>query len=206
MEVPEKILIPGIVLSIVLMIIGYTNRDYSYFPDSRFFHTYHTYVSDHIFAALILYTFVFIQILIPGGYFLIKNHRWKDLGELFILYFIFPFVLIWDWIRPIFGWNIKNSHEEHEETDGDDIPTWIGAWDLIIALFIGITLGLPHGIVSFFIAYIIGSIIGIIIILWDRSVEKRKEVPLGLFLWIGWIITLLFYEPIQIYVNQYFFL
>lgn len=140
-----------------------------------------------------LYSFFFLQILIPGTLFLWKQGRKSEIGELFLLYFIFPFTVLIDTLKPK-----TDATKEKADQDEDDIPMWIGAGDLLVALFIGLTLGIVHGIVAFFFAYVIGSIIGIMLLMFrpKQAQENNHMIAFGPFLAIGWILALLFYVPI----------
>lgn len=110
-------------------------------------------------AAWLLYTFFFLQILIPGTLFLLKHRRQKDIAELCVLYILFPLTVIIDVFKK------KTNINSSSASETEDIPMWVGAGDLLVALFIGLTLGMVHGIVSFFFAYVFGSIIGIILLI-----------------------------------------
>jgi prepilin signal peptidase PulO-like enzyme (type II secretory pathway) len=94
------------------------------------------------------------------------------------------------------------SHYSDENPEFQ-IPTWIGGWDLRIALFIGLTLWGIHTLSTVMIAYIVGSIVGILLILIAKFSGKSisHEVPFGPFLAIGWIISLSFYQEILDYVQ-----
>ena len=66
---------------------------------------------------------------------------------------------------------------------------WIGGGDIRLGLLIGLILGWPGVLVAIIISYFIGSIIGLGLI----AASKKKwgsEVPLGVFLAVGTIITL----------------
>lgn len=183
MEIPDQIMIPSIILLLLipilsLLFIGYTKYT---------FHTFHISTYNRILWAIILYTFFYIQILIPWWIHFIKNKKWKYLFELIYWYFTFPFALIIDFFR-------KKRQEDEVE-----IPTWVGWGDLRIALFIGLTLGTLHGIMSFSFAYIIWSIFWIIILLSNliQGKKTRSQIPFWPFLWIGWLLAILFYSEIE---------
>lgn len=187
MEIPDQIMIPALWLLIgipflSLLFVGYT--EYT-------FHTFHIPTYDRFMGAWILYTFFYIQILIPGWYYLVKNKKWKYFFELIWSYITFPIAIFIDFFRT------------KKQDDTLEIPTWIWGGDLRIALFIGLTLGTLHGIVSFAIAYIVGSIIWIIILIYNAFLWKKTEsqIPFWPFLWFGWLMSILFYVPIEIFYN-----
>lgn len=200
-EIPEKIMIIGYIFIIILLILTGSNYVHRALFDLWVFPTFHTYLIDHLFWWFILYTFVFMQILIPGGWYLLKKHQYKDCIQLIWLYFGFIIMSFSD-----FFWKQKKNHKEDSTLE---IPTWIGGWDLYIALFIGLTLGTIHGIAAFFIAYILWSIYGITFLVNQHILKKKNteaknsqkdhnshEVAFWPFLGIGWLLALLFYGEI----------
>jgi prepilin signal peptidase PulO-like enzyme (type II secretory pathway) len=102
----------------------------------------------------------------------------------------------------LFGFFI--SGKKHDSTDTEEIPTWVGGWDLRIALFIGLTLGSIHGIASFFIAYIVGSIIGIYLLIRGWATHTEHQIAFGPFLWIGWLWAIVFHAQILVAFSLYF--
>jgi prepilin signal peptidase PulO-like enzyme (type II secretory pathway) len=77
---------------------------------------------------------------------------------------------------------------------------WIGGGDIRLGLLIGLTLGWPGVLTAIIISYFIGSIVGLGLI----AAGKKKwgsEVPLGVFLTVGAIITLFWQTQI---LNWYF--
>jgi hypothetical protein len=91
--------------------MGRYTYDYATYPDTP------SYLMDHILGALIIYTFLYLQILIPGGTHFLKKKQYKNLIELCLSYIVFPFMLIIDSIIP------KKKKKEDEE---EEIPTWVG--------------------------------------------------------------------------------
>ncbi|MDP2736969.1 MAG: prepilin peptidase [bacterium] len=69
---------------------------------------------------------------------------------------------------------------------------WIGGGDIRLGLLIGLSLGWPGVLVAIIISYFIGSVVGIGLILAGKK-KWGSEVPLGVFLAVGTIITL-FYQ------------
>lgn len=185
MEIPDQIMIPGIFWYLFLILASiFLPGIETLFFDRYSYTSIQSFVSDHIYAAIGLYTFFYLQILIPWSISLIRRKKWKHLKDLCISYFTFPFELF---LTPF-------SKKKHTEEDDYEIPTWIGWGDLRIALFIGLTLGSIHGIVAFFIAYIVGSIVGIFLMIQYKN--KNSQIAFWPFLWIGWITSLLFYPEI----------
>ncbi len=186
MEIPDQILVPAICLLLSIPILSILFIWY----DEYTFHTFHISIYDRLSGAWILYTFFYIQILLPGSYYLIWERRWRECIWLIWSYISFPFVLLFDFL------GIYKDRSEWVE-----IPTWVGGWDLRIAIFVGLTLGTLHGIASFIFAYMIGSIFGIAMLLWNRYSGKKTEsrIAFGPFLGIGWILSILFYWQITLY-------
>ncbi|MBC7504031.1 prepilin peptidase, partial [Candidatus Gracilibacteria bacterium] len=190
MEIPDQIMVPAIYFLFAIPFFSLLFTGYSEYT----FHTFHISIFDRLLGALILYTFFYIQILIPGGYFLIKNRDWKNLGSLVLSYLTFPIIILLELFR------------RNKQNDDIEIPTWIGGGDLRIAIFIGLTLGTIHGVSSFAFAYIIGSIVGAIILIYNalKSQKTNSQIPFGPFLGIGWILSILFYDKIYIFYSLFF--
>lgn len=185
MEIPDEIMVPWIYLYVLLLIIGYFNENTSFlfFDRTTYLGGYEQFLKDHFLWALVLYTFLYLQILIPATIQLSKKQKWKEIGEVFLSYFTFPYYLIFPPKEP--------SDDQYAE---DSLETWVWGWDLRIAIFIGITLGIYHGIFAFFIAYIIGSFIGIIVLIFYG--KKKTQVPFWPFLATWWCAALFFHSEI----------
>jgi hypothetical protein len=182
MEIPDQIMIPIIYLLLAIPFISILFSWYDWYT----FHTFHISLFDRLFWSLILYTFFYLQIVIPGGYYLIQKKDWKHLWELMLSYILFPVMMLVDiWRKP-------------KQEEVLDIPTWIGGGDLRIALFAWLTLGVVHGIASFAFAYMIGSIVWLSILTYNalRGRKTQSQIPFGPFLGIGWILSVLFYPDI----------
>jgi prepilin signal peptidase PulO-like enzyme (type II secretory pathway) len=193
MEIPDQIMVPWILWLIIMLSIiffdsdmGRYTYDYATYPDTP------SYLMDHILGALIIYTFLYLQILIPGGTHFLKKKQYKNLIELCLSYIVFPFMLIIDSIIP------KKKKKEDEE---EEIPTWVGWGDLRVALFIWLSLGTLHTVSTLFFAYIFWSIIGLVLIGLGRS--SNSQVPFWPFLWLGWILSLAFYNDIILIIEKY---
>ncbi|MDD4272000.1 MAG: prepilin peptidase [Patescibacteria group bacterium] len=72
---------------------------------------------------------------------------------------------------------------------------WIGGGDIRLGLLIGLALGWPGVLVAIIISYFIGSIVGLGLIAFGKK-QWGSEVPLGVFLSTGAIITLFWQEQI----------
>lgn len=185
-EIPDQIMIPGIYFILLLFVVWYYNNSFLLLKDTNL--TFHTYINDRILWAFSLYTFFYLQILIPWIYFLIKKSDIKNIGLLLLSFFTFPIVTTLEFFR-----------KKWTDTSEIEIPTWIWWWDLRIAIFIGLTLWISHWILSFFIAYLLWSIIWIYLII-SAKIQKtqiKNEIPFWPFLWIGWIICVLYYKEIS---------
>lgn len=187
MEIPDQIIVPAIYIYLLLLIgsIFYSPLEVIFFDRITYTGNIEDFVWDHLMAAWILYTFFYIQIILPGGWHLLRRGKMRDFLELLASYAIFPITLLFSF------------HKKREESDSEEIPTWIGGGDLRIALFIWLTLGTLHGISSFAFAYILGSIFGIVFLLFKwRSHLLHNQIPFGPFLGIGWIIAIFYHEII----------
>jgi len=72
---------------------------------------------------------------------------------------------------------------------------WIGGGDIRLGLLMGLALGWPVVILAIIISYFIGSIVGVGLILAGKK-KWGSEVPLGVFLAIGSIISLFWHAQI----------
>ncbi len=191
MEIPDQIMVPSI---LILILIPFFSLLFIWFEKFSF-HTFNLSIFDRLYWTWMLYTFFYLQILIPWGYYLIKNKDWKNFGMILLGYITFPFTIIIDFFKT----------KKNDETI--DIPVWIGWGDLRIAIFIWLTLGTIHGLTSFAIAYIIGSIVGIFLIIINNIKWKKMEsqIPFWPFLWIWWLLSILYYPYIDIYFNIYLY-
>ena len=186
MEIPDQIMIPWIFgyFLLLLLSIPLANLETIFF-DRYSFINMSSLILDHLYAAIWIYTFFYLQILIPGSVYLIKKKQWKNLFLLCLWYLTFPLELL---LSPF----QKKKHKNDE--DVWEIPTWIWWGDLRVALFIGLTLWVIHGVFALFIAYILGSIIGFFLLL--RKKHKTSQIAFWPFLGIGWIISIVFYQNI----------
>lgn len=183
MEIPDEILVPAIFGYAGLLVLWYFSSDIAslFFDRSSYIGSYSDYLSDHFLAALVLYTFLYLQILIPATIGLSKQGKWKEIGDVALSYFLFPYFLLFP---P------KNTKDNQEI----ELETWVGWGDLRIALFIGLTLGLMHGVFAFFVAYMVGSIIGIFVLFFHG--KRKAQIPFWPFLALGWISAIYFHDGI----------
>lgn len=193
MEVPDQIMVPAIYgyLFLLLGSIVFPTWETLFF-DRVSFIMMSDLIRDHMIAAICLYTFFYVQILIPGAIFLVRQKKWKQTFELILSYFIFPVELFFSMFRRV------RTTESNSESE---IPTWVGWGDLRIALFIGLTLGIVHGVFAFFCAYLFGSIVGIVLLI--KNGRKNARIAFWPFLGIGWIIALLLYTDVLEYINLF---
>ena len=77
---------------------------------------------------------------------------------------------------------------------------WLGGGDIRLGLLMGLSLGWPGAVVAILISYFMGSIIGLGLILTGKRAWS-SEMPLGVFLAAGTIITLFWQTEI---LNWYF--
>ncbi|MBP9812468.1 prepilin peptidase [Candidatus Gracilibacteria bacterium] len=192
MEIPDEIMVPGIYGYVALLLLGYLSEDISllFFDRGTYIDSYTSFLKDHFLAALILYSFFYLQILIPAAIQLGKKERWKEIGEVGLSYFTFPYYLLF-----------PPKDDKKDEGNEEALETWIGGGDLRIAIFIGLTLGIYHGIFAFFIAYIVGSFFGIVILIFQG--KKKSQVPFGPFLALGWCSALYYHSEILIMLEFY---
>lgn len=191
MEIPDEVMIPGIYGTFLLLIGWIFFENFRIQFDLSTYYTFHTFLTDHISWAIILYSFLYLQILIPGGFYLLKQKKKKDVLLLLMSYFAFPFTILID-----FFW--QPSSESWPE-----IPAWVGWGDLRVALFVGVSLWTIHGIASFFFAYMVWSIVWIFILYKHRKQKWKWKltIPFWPFLGIGWILSLLTYNQILNLLN-----
>lgn len=192
MEIPDEVLVPWIYWYAILLWIWYYNENVAnlFFDLPTYTWGYKEFIFDHFLGAAILYTFLFLQILIPATLQLASKKKWNDIAWVFLSYFTFPFLLLF-----------QERESQNKNDDESSIETWVWWWDLRVALFIGITLGIAHGIFSFFIAYILWSFIWIIVIL--ISWKIRSQIPFWPFLAFWWIIAIYFHSDILVLLETY---
>ncbi len=189
MEIPDQIMVPSIVWYIILLLLWSNFREYLF--DSSTYHDYQSLILDHFYAAVMIYSFFYLQILIPSAFFLLKRKKMKQFIQILYSYFLFP-------IELIFSFFIRKNTLDPEPEPEEEIPVWIWAWDLRVAIFIWLTLWGIHTLSTLFFAYIIGSIVGWFLLFQNKSNHptRNHQIPFWPFLWIGWILSLIFYTRI----------
>lgn len=192
MEIPDQILIPGIIITLLLLWIWWISQEYQFFFSYEYYNSFHTFLTNHTLAAIYIYSFFFLQILIPGSIYLVKAKRPQELVWLFASYFTFPIVILIDFFKP-----------RNNDTEDSEIPTWIWGWDLRIAIFIWLTLWITHSISTLFFAYVLWSIVWICLLIHWKIVNKKVSsmIPFWPFLGIGWFLSLIFYTDIIKYLE-----
>jgi prepilin signal peptidase PulO-like enzyme (type II secretory pathway) len=193
MEIPDEIVIPWILFTCGLLIYhSITWGSNLWYDTSSYLSSSHL-VIDHVSAAVLVYSFFFLQILIPWTIFLIKNKDYANTIKLFFSYFTFPIIMI-------LGLFCK---QKPENTDTLELPAWIWWWDLRLAWFVWLTLGGIHSLAAIFFAYLVGSIVGLVMI-WVsylRGTGRSHEIAFWPFIWIWWILSLSYYSEILDYLD-----
>ena len=174
MEVPDEILVPSIFWLVLLLLVAtlipsFGETLFWYFPSDAF-------LWEGLLGAFFIYTFFYLQILIPWVLFTLKKKNYSLLRDIFVWYFIFPFTL------P----RLLSRNEEPDTSE--EIPTWIWAGDLRIALFIGLSLWGYLAIWFLIFTYISGALIGIVILVIIRRLGVRVAFWPILAWW--WFMTL----------------
>lgn len=198
-EIPDQVYILYIVWFVLLFILWFFIDYKSLYYNAFQFPTFHTFIFDKIIGATVLYSFLFLQIFISWSLYFVKQKRYKEILELAFLYFLFPFITIWDFFKNFWKKNSLMNKEEVEE----EIPLWVWPWDLFLAIIIGLTLGLQIGVIAFFLAYIIGSIISIFIIILTKK-QARSQIPFWPFLWLWSFFAIFFTPQILTFIENYF--
>lgn len=196
--IPTEILGPAILILLIILISSIFSLE-----TSGFFWYYIPFkdvlLDKPIFNALLgaftIYTFLYLQIFLPGIYYAIEKRKYKIILVQFIDYFIIPFYMI----TSIF---IKTDEKDKmEETDEEQIYTWMWHWDLWIAIFMWLVWGFKIAILWLALAYLIWSIIWLYILIIKR--QRNTYIAFWPFLGSGLILSLLFY---QIIIDQAFIL
>ncbi len=173
MEILDKLIIPVTFFVLILDMLWY----------------WYTSALDWFKWAMLIYSFFYIQILIPWVYYSIKLKKYKYINLILYDFLIFP---LWMLIRLFLDEHKTNKISIFKKTDIIDLPLWIWWWDLRMAFFIGLLLWFHYWALSIAISYIAWSVIWIIIkIIWFMKNKSIREVPLIPFLSIWTIISLI---------------
>jgi leader peptidase (prepilin peptidase) / N-methyltransferase len=146
---------------------------------------------DAFFGVVLVYSFFYIQILIPSFFYAFQKKKWKIFFHSILFYILFP---LWIFLSLFLPQRIIEKISVFKDEDSEEeIPSWIGGGDLRLAFVMGIVLGLKLSVVALFISYILGSIISIALI--SLKIKSRKEmIPFGPFLSLGTFIAFFFGE------------
>ncbi len=188
MEIPDEVLLPFIAILLLLLASDtwYSTHFFSHFQ--VFSSTPLSPILDWLLWSFIIYSFFYLQILIPGTRYAIKEKKLSIIPQLFFEYFaILPYVFFRLFVRK------KISDEEPQSREWE-IPSWIGHGDLRIAVFMGLLAGTKIALLWLLLAYFCGSIIGVAILLYTRN--RNTVVPFGPYLALGLYISLFWYTPI----------
>jgi hypothetical protein len=117
MEIPDQIMVPTLLITLMLILIGLWDESFVYMFDFPSYTTFHTFLTDHVSSAIYIYSFFFLQIIIPGTIFLLKTKNYRHIFELFLSYFTFPVSTVYDFF---------SRSPRSDETPEFQIPTWIG--------------------------------------------------------------------------------
>ncbi|MBT4936993.1 prepilin peptidase [Candidatus Peregrinibacteria bacterium] len=168
-EIPDQVAFPAIAISIIAIFLG---KEPSW--------------KDAILGSVFIYSFFYIQILIPSLIYAFHSKKWKLIGETLLFYFFFPLWLFLSLFLPqkiIEKIPLFRESEEEEES-----PSWIGGGDLRLAFIMGLLLGLKKGILALFLSYIIGASISLMLIALKQK-SRKSMVPFGPFLAAGTFIS-----------------
>lgn len=169
-EIPDQVSLPAIALTLLAIILGKG-------PEWK----------DAFWGCLFIYSFFYIQILIPSFIHVLHSKKWKILLDTILLYFLFP---LWIFLSLFLPQKIIEKIPLFKEDENEEeTPSWIGGGDLRLAFIMGLLLGLKQGVVALFIAYIIGATVSIVLIALKQK-NRKSMVPFGPFLAIGTFIAL----------------
>ncbi len=194
MEIPDEVMIPSIFILLILLAISSWIVPLPIFSHFLPFESSILGITflNWLVAGLIVYAFFYLQILIPGLIYAFREKKYK-----LILEIIFWSVTFFGWMtKQLFTWKQEEENPEEEE-----IPTWIGGWDLRIALFMGLVAGIKITLLALFLSYLIGSIVGIAVLIITR--ERGKHIPFWPFLGAGLLVALLAHAQIFALMERY---
>ena len=194
MEISDEIMVPTVGILLVLLAVStYTGWPLfgHYVMTWSQADWYHTPLWNGLFAAWIVYTFLFVFIFIPGVIHSLQHKKYSIIGELCVLYVTFSYVVV----RDLYG-SRPAEMTTTPPPEEDIIPSWMGWGDLRIAIFMGLVLGVERTVVGLFAAYIIGSVVGVFFLMIHGREKGGTEVPFGPFLGAGTVVALTLYDPI----------
>lgn len=189
--IPVELLWFWIFLLLFLHIFGIALPEYSqifnYFKfDSEL--TRFSYLKDAFLGSFVIYSFFYLQILLPWIYYAIEKKKYKLIKLELIEYFTMPiWMVIW-----IFSKYKTKDESEYEEFE--DAYTFMWHWDLWIAMFMGLFLWFKMSILWLALAYIFWSVIWMYILFVKRQRNSRLAFWPFLSLWT--LVSLLYYDKI----------
>lgn len=174
MEIPDEVILP-----FLLILLGLLGLDTWY--GTHIFSHFHSLTTPQVFSPIadgligswIIYTFFYLQILIPGSIHAVREKKLPIIGHLLLEYFIFPFYVFYH----LFS---KKTVALSDHTEESVIPAWIGGGDLRIGAFMGMLVGTKIALLGLLLSYFTGSIIGVAILLYTRN--RNTEIPFGPYL------------------------
>jgi len=166
---------------------------------------------DWLIWFLIIYTFFYLQILIPGIIFFIREkifsvkEKFFWVLKIFSSYFIFP---IWMFFRLFFSekfldkFKIFSDEQKNSKWENYEIPAWIGGGDLRFALVMWFILWWQKSILALFVSYLVWWVYSIWFLIFEKFYTKKSweklshEIPFLPFLTIWTFIVLVFWDKI----------
>lgn len=192
-EIPDEILVPATLgVAALLVFLPEGNTLFRHYEPILWGDTLFKQGMNASLGAWAVYSFFYLQFLIPVGAYCLRNKRYKDALEVAWYYFWLPFAVVWDTFLRIVG--KRSPHQEHDPER--ELPSgWIGLGDLRIAAFMGLVAGAKMAALALFLSYIVGSVVGIYVL----AVKKQRNMAIafGPFLAVGLYLSLFFYPQIM---------
>lgn len=198
-EIPDEIMIPGIFIAFIILLSD-TFLSSNFFIGIKWFNGYLSIpIINWIVCSLIIYTFFYLQIIIPGWIFAIQTKKEWLLKWLIVLYFTFFYEVIRDFF-------VKNKTTEEYDNEEDWPQYWIWFWDLMIAIFMWLVGWIKLGLIWLFLGYIIWSIVWIMTLILRKINNKNdSQIPFWPYLWIWLWLSLFFWDKLMAcYMNLIF--
>lgn len=155
---------------------------------------------DWFLWALLIYTFLYLQILIPWLLYTFEKKKFKDMFSLFVSYFIFP---VWMFFRLFISEEELNKVKIFKQTE-DELPAWVGGWDLRFAILMWFVLWWKLTIIWVFASYMVWALFSVFIIfIWKvKNREIKNEVPFIPFLVIWTLFAFFFWDyALALYID-----
>ncbi|EKE28759.1 MAG: hypothetical protein ACD_3C00018G0008 [uncultured bacterium (gcode 4)] len=189
--IPTELLGPSVFIFFILLLAAYFSPSVSQLF-SHFLPFQNDFLSTPIINALLwaalVYTFFYIQILLPWLYYAFEKKKYKIAWQLILDYFTLPFMIVFS---PFI--KFKDEPQEGWLEEEDEVYTFMWHGDLWIAIFMGFTAWFKMAAMWLAIAYLIWSIIWV----WILATRKERNIAIAFwpFLWAGLFISLLYYQP-----------